>query len=408
MANQPFEVAPDKALHRRRQSVPGALNKRLPDAQLLILLWFAGLYMRLPILVAPPLAPAIARELTLSQTHIGALTTLPVLMLALGALVGSLLVTRLGARDAVVAALVVVALGSASRGLANGPAVLLLFSALMGLGIAVMQPSLPALLPRWLTPPRIALGTACYMNGMLMGEFIGAGLTLPVIMPLTGDSWRLTLAVWSLPALLVAPLLRLPQRHYGSRDSADQWLPQWRDPLMWKLGILLGGTASLFFGTNAFMASVLEQRGELERLDAALFYFNLAQVGASLTMLPMAQHWVARRLPILASAGTNVLAMLGFLLLQGWPGVGFAVIMSFSAGIMLILIVGLPPQLANSTDAGRLSAGNFTIGYTLAFLVPLMGGALADATGDSLAAGWLILTFAGLTVPIAVSLKLPD
>lgn len=384
------------------------LHNRFPDLGVLALLWFAGLYMRLPILVAPPLSPAIADELALSQTHIGALTTLPVFMLALGALMGSLLIMRLGARNALILALAVVAVGSAARGLADTPATLLGFSGLMGLGIAVMQPSLPALLPRWLTPPRIALGTACYMNGMLMGEFTGAGLTLPVIMPLTGDSWRATLAVWSLPALLVAAALAIPRRDYGEKTTSTQWLPELRDPLMWKLGLLLGGTASLFFGTNAYMASVLEQRGELQRLDTTLFFFNLAQVGASLLMLLMARHWVARRSPIIASAGISVAAMLGFLLLEGWPGVAFAVTMSFFAGVLLILIVALPPQLADSAHAGRLSAGNFTIGYTVAFFVPLLGGALADATGNSLAAVWLILGFAATTVPIALRLKLPD
>lgn len=384
------------------------LKNRFPDLGVLALLWFAGLYMRLPILVAPPLSPAIADELALSQTHIGALTTLPVFMLALGALMGSLLIMRLGARNALILALVVVALGSASRGLAQTPVTLLGFSGLMGLGIAVMQPSIPALLPRWLTPPRIAIGAACYMNGMLMGEFVGAGLTLPVIMPLTGDSWRITLAVWSLPALLVALLLTLPRRDYGEKTTSTRWLPDLRDPLMWKLGTLLGGTASLFFGTNAYMASVLDQRGELERLDTTLFLFNLAQVGASLLMLLMARRWVARRSPILASAGISVLAMLGFLILEGWPGVAFAVIMSFFAGVLLVLIVALPPQLADSAQAGRLSAGNFTIGYTLAFFVPLFGGVLADLTGNSLAAVWLILGFAAITVPIALRLKLPD
>lgn len=384
------------------------LHNRFPDLGVLALLWLAGLYMRLPILVAPPLSPAIADELALSQTHIGALTTLPVFMLALGALMGSLLIMRLGARNALILALAVVALGSAARGLAHTPTTLLGFSGLMGLGIAVMQPSLPALLPRWLTPPRIALGTACYMNGMLMGEFTGAGLTLPVIMPLTGDSWRATLIVWSLPALVVALALTLPRRHYGEKTSTTQWLPDLHDPLMWKLGILLSGSASMFFGTNAYMASVLEQRGELARLDTTLFLFNLAQVGASLLMLVMARHWVARRSPIIASAGVSVASMLGFLLLEGWPGVAFAVSMSFFAGILLILIVALPPQVADSAHAGRLSAGNFTIGYTLAFFVPLSGGALADLTGNSLAAVWLILGFACLTVPVALRLKLPD
>lgn len=384
-----------------------AEDQKLQNAGLFVLLWLAGLYMRLPILVAPPLAPAIGEELGLNQTHIGALTTLPVLMLALGALLGSLLIMRLGPRHALVTALTVVGLASATRALAQGPGLLLGASALMGLGIAVMQPSLPALLPRWLSPGRIAMATACYMNGMLMGEFVGAGLTLPVIMPLTGESWRLTLLIWSLPAVLIALLLLVPATGPDGDDATTQWLPRLRDPLMWKLGLLLGGTSSLFFGTNAYMASVLEDRGELARLDTTLLCFNFAQVAASALLMKMAGHWVGRKRPILWSAGIAVTSMLGFLLLEGWSGVAFAVLMSFFSGTLLILIVALPPYLVSSAEAGRLSAGNFTIGYTAAFLVPLLGGVLADATGHALTAVAFITLCSALTVPLALTLKLP-
>lgn len=85
---------------------------------ILALLWFAGLYLRIPILLAPPLAPRISADLGLSQAATGALTTLPVLMLALGAILGSLIVARLGARNAVVAGLALAAVASMARGMA--------------------------------------------------------------------------------------------------------------------------------------------------------------------------------------------------------------------------------------------------------------------------------------------------
>jgi len=39
-------------------------------------------------------------------------------------------------------------------------------------------------------------------------------------MPLTDDSWRATLAVWSLPALIVAMALTIPRRDYGEKAQA--------------------------------------------------------------------------------------------------------------------------------------------------------------------------------------------
>jgi len=222
-----------------------------------VLLWLAGVYLRIPILVAPPLAPFISDELGLSQALTGALTTLPILMLAVGAMPGSLAIARIGPRNTLALAMVIMVIGSAGRGLSPDTLTLMLASAVMGFGVAMMQPSLPALLPRWLEPRQLAIGSAIYMNGMLMGEFIGAGITLPLLMPLMDNSWQATLLAWSLPALLVAGALFLPRRDMARPVRKPSWLPDWKNPLTLRIGLLLGLSGSLFFGLNAYMGSLL-------------------------------------------------------------------------------------------------------------------------------------------------------
>ena len=384
---------------------PPATAKLLP---ILGLLWLAGLYLRIPILVAPALAPFIADDLALSQALTGALTAVPVLMLAIGAMPGSLAISRLGPRHTLAAALLVAALGSAARGLAPDPLTLLMTSAVMGLGIAMMQPALPALVPRWLEPHHLALGSAVYMNGMLMGEFIGAGLTLPVIMPLFDNSWRATLMAWSLPAVLIVALLYLPIRERNRPLERPAWLPDWRNPLTLRLGLLLGASGALFFGVNAYLGSLLDQRGELDHLDTALFWFNIAQVAASLVMLALARRWVGRKKLILVMAVLSLAFIAGVIASTGWLSIVFATAMSFTAGILLILLVALPPLLSAPGDAGRLAAGNFTVGYTLSFAVPMLGGVVADATGDTRHALAVMLGYGLLVLPIACTLDLHE
>ncbi|MFE8070949.1 MFS transporter [Marinobacteraceae bacterium S3BR75-40.1] len=357
----------------------------------LILLWLAGLFLRVPILVIPPLAPTLSAQLDLNQTFTGTLTTLPILMLAAGALPGSMAIARWGARTALVVALLVVAAGSAARALAPDATLLLAATAVMGLGIAAMQPALPALVPQW-CPRHIALGSAVYMNGMLMGEFVSAGLTLPVIMPLVDGSWRTTLLVWSLPAFLVALLLRIPpQTHRGGRKAP--WQPDWSTPTVWRLGLMLGANAGTFFGTNAYLGSVLGARGEAALLDNALFGFNVTQLIASLLMLVCARYWVGRRGPLMVTHSLIAIGLAGFLATDGNLAIGLVMLTGLSAGISLILLVALPPQLTDSHGAGRLAAGMFLIGYALAFSVPLLGGVLADVTGQAAASLWPILAF---------------
>lgn len=390
-------------------AVPHTADTPPPPARLLpvaVLLWLAGLYLRVPILVAPPLAPFISDDLGLNQTLTGALTTLPILMLAVGAMPGSLAISRLGPRNTLVLAMVIMTLGSAARGLAPEIFTLLLASAVMGLGIAMMQPALPALLPRWLQPRHIAMGTAIYMNGMLMGEFVGAGITLPVLMPLMDGSWRMTLLAWSLPALAVAAALFIPKRDLARPVQRAAWLPDWSNPLTLKIGLLLGVSSSMFFGLNAYMGNLLEQTGHFEKLSRGLFVYNIAQVFASLIMLKAARRWVGRRTYIMASAVISVAGTTGAVLLTGWWAIASATLMSFASGILLILLVALPPLLSRPGETGRLSAGTFLVGYTVAFLVPMAGGVVADMTGDIRHSVLIMIAYGLLVLPLIRTLDL--
>ena len=371
-----------------------------------VLLWLAGVYLRIPVLVAPPLAPFISDELALTQALTGALTTLPILMLAIGSMPGSLAIARIGPRNTLALAMVIMVIGSAGRGLMPDTLTLMIASAVMGIGVSMMQPSLPALLPRWLEPHHLALGSAIYMNGMLMGEFIGAGITLPVLMPLLDNSWRATLVAWSLPALLVAAALFLPKRDRAKPVRKVAWLPDWHNPLTLRIGLLLGLSGSLFFGLNAYMGNLLQHQGQFDKLPDALFWYNLAQVFASLIMLKMARYWVGRRGVIATLASISLLGAIGAVMLNGWWSIVSATLMSLVAGMLLILLVAIPPLVVSAAETGRLSAGTFLVGYTVAFCVPMLGGVVADWTGDARHALMLMITYGLLVLPLAFTLNL--
>ena len=134
----------------------------------MLLLWLGGIDLRLTMLAVPPLVPLIHRELHLDEKSVGALVSGPVLLLAIAAVPGSLLIAKLGIRGALIAGLGSVAVFGALRG--YGPSVPVLFSAtfLMGVGVAVTQPALPSLVREWF-PRRIAIATAVYSNGILIG-----------------------------------------------------------------------------------------------------------------------------------------------------------------------------------------------------------------------------------------------
>src|SRR5690606_40651387 len=61
----------------------------------------------------------------------------------------------------------------------------------------------------------------------------------------------------------------------------------------------------------------------------------------------------------------SILGTVGTVVFAGWAAIISATIMSFFAGILLILLVALPPLLVRPEETGRLSAGTFLVGYTL-------------------------------------------
>src|SRR5690348_15583625 len=127
----------------------------------LLLLWLAGIGLRLTILAVPPVLAMIRDEFALSATEVALLSSIPPALFAIAALAGSLLVARLGVNTALVGGLLLVAAGSALRGLSTDFAILFATTIVMSAGIAIMQPIMPAAVRQW-TAARIGLGTAIY------------------------------------------------------------------------------------------------------------------------------------------------------------------------------------------------------------------------------------------------------
>ena len=91
----------------------------------LLLLWLAGIALRLTILAVPPVIPLIHDDLHLTETQVGILSGLPMVLFAAAAIAGSLMIARLGALTALLIGLLLCAAGSAVRGI--GPSMAMLY-----------------------------------------------------------------------------------------------------------------------------------------------------------------------------------------------------------------------------------------------------------------------------------------
>jgi len=368
----------------------------------LLLLWLGGIDLRLTMLAVPPLIPQIHHDLHLDEKGVGALVSLPVLLLATAAVPGSLLIARWGVRGALVAGLGFVAVFGAVRGLGPSTSVLFTSTFLMGVGVAVSQPAFPSIVRDWF-PRRIAVATAVYSNGILIGETLPTALTTPVgVLPLAHGDWRWALALWSLlvAASAIAIAFAAPAR--GPKPSVPtRWWPSWREGQTVRIGVVMGMASAVYFATNAYIPDFLDQTGRHSLISPTLAIFN----GAQLLTAPAVAIWdrlLAGRVGFIGSAALMAVAQLGLVVTPGAGILIWALVLGFAAALAFIVVLTMPPRLAAPGDVHRMSAGVFTLQYAMAFFLPLIAGAIWDATGRAVLAfvpgiiaallmGWLAL-----------------
>ena len=362
----------------------------------------------------PPVLAAIHRDLHLNESGVALLTALPVLLLAVAAVPGSLLISRIGARRALIGGLFLVAAAGVLRVVGPSTTVMLAMTFLMGLGISLIQPTFPTMVRQWF-PSQIARATAVYANGLLLGEIIPTALTAALVLPLLGGSWQGSLVFWTLPVWLAAVLILLTTPHIQPDATAARarWWPEWRSGRLWLLGLIFGSASMLYWATNAFIPDYLKATGRESLVAVSLALVNLGQLPSSL-LVGFLPRLIGRKSVFYAVGGGITVSVAGFLALPGaWIAV-FSAAIGFCAGLVLVLALALPAMLTDADDVHRLSAGMFTITYTCSFTGPIVAGALWDVTHvpitaflpAALAGPLLLLLTARLSLPGDEAVKL--
>ena len=354
------------------------------------LLWLAGNALRLTILAIPPVIQMIKDDLGLTATEVGVLAGIPIILFAGAALPGSLLLARFGPVRTLLTGLVISGIGSGLRGAATGPIGLDAATVLVGFGVAVMQPAMPTLVRQWL-PEHVGFGTAVYTNGLLMGEILPVLLAIPVILPLSGGSWRLCLVFWGMAVIAIAACVAfLAQRSPAPSETAHRadprrW-PDWSDGFIWRLGLIFGSANSIYFASNAFLPVYLASVGRNSAVGPALTALNLGQLPASFLMLAFADRVAGRSWPYGVAGLLAILGVAGIVFAPGNGSVVASAVLGFACAGTLVLALALPPQRCRPEELAATTAAMLTLSYGSAVVTPVISGAAWDATGAPAAA----------------------
>ena len=371
----------------------------------LLLFWLVGACLRITVLAVPPAVPLLHGDLHLTEAGIGWLSSLPPMLFAIAAVPGALIIARFGMQRALMAGLLLAAVGSAARGAYASTAFLYGATVAMGAGIALVQTVMPPLV-RALFPRRIGLATSVYANGLLVGEIIPVAVSIPLVLPLLDESWRLDFVAWSAPVLATALLVALftPRNAANAPMNATQrrWWPDWRDPLIWRLGFILGSVNATYFVTNAFLPDLVTAAGRPDLVSSALTAINVGQLPASFLMLPLADRLVKRPWSYVVTGLLATFCVVAMLLARGYWVVFWAGALGFIGAVTLIMALALPSILGAADNVHRTTAGMFTVSYSCAMAMSVLVGWLWDVTHRPVV-GFAPIALCGLVIAALAS-----
>ena len=166
----------------------------------------------------PPVFPELTSQLGLSSAAVTLLATIPVVCFGAFSGFAPRLSRRFGDERALLAALIVLAIGLALRGgfpdLALFPA-----TALAAGAIAIMNVLLSGLIKRRM-PERAGLLIGIYLLSLSVGAIIGSLISVPIYQASAGSA-QLVLGLWAVPAA-VAAVVWLPQLRWRLKVATPQ------------------------------------------------------------------------------------------------------------------------------------------------------------------------------------------
>ncbi len=321
-----------------------------------------------------PLLDLIQHSTGLDATGAGLLTTLPVFLMGLGALLSQSLRQKLGEVNGVTLGGVLIMLACAARGYWGSALAMLTSAAVVGVGVALVQALLPGLIKEHFgaaTGRMMGLYTTGIMGGAAVAAASAARLNETL-------GWQHTLALWALPALLalIVWITASAQRQQPAVIQTQQAPQFWRYSRAWSLMLFFGIGTGVYTLILAWLPPFYVELGQSRQLAGDLLAgLTLTEVMAGMIVSGVVGKYHDRR-PLLFTALGCTLAGLAVMIVA-------PISLAFVAMVLLGLGVGalFPLSLILAMDhlddprfSGDLAAFVQGGGYMIASLMPFLAG----------------------------------
>jgi CP family cyanate transporter-like MFS transporter len=357
-----------------------------------------------PILAAiGPLLHEIQLTTGLSSPLAGLLTTLPVLAMGIGALLGARLQVWMGEYRGILLGVSFIALACALRWSVPSAIGLILTAALGGLGIALVQALLPVYLKKHF-PEQISPLMGLYTTGIMGGAAVAAGAVAPLALIL--NSWPAALSVGCIPALLALELWGLVAVDTGQQAAVKGIRLPLRSARAWLLMLFFGIGTGAYTLVLAWLPPFYRQLG-----------WSGAQSGLLLGALTLVEVVAGLGVSLLISRFTDRRIAVSAVLLSLLAGLLCLIVAPLALAIPAMVLLGLgigglfPLSLIVTMDHARDPGGAGALmafvqggGYILASIMPLLAGLIREHSTD-LTLAWEVMV-AGVLVLLVIATRL--
>jgi CP family cyanate transporter-like MFS transporter len=368
-----------------------------PSALLILAVVLLGMNLRTVIASLPPLLPTVRHALGISALFAGLLTTLPVVCFGVLALAGPRLARRIPMEQILLGCLALTAVAAGLRGV-GGAAGLFAGSVLGGVAVGLAQAVLPILL-RTRFPAAVGLLTGAYSMALPLGATVAGGISVPLAGWL-GGSWRASLAIWGVPALLTGAVWLPSARGGAARLHTELPHPLWTDRAAWTVAGFFGCQSMAFYAGLSWLPAIL-QSDAWSASDAGWLQAlaSLVSVIPAFGVPALAARGHDRRRLLAGVVLAELIGVAGLVLLPG-AAVLWMVVLGFGQGGALGLGLILPVLRGRGPAAvASLTAMSLSLGYIVAALGPWLLGAVHDAAGGWTVALWVLFGLTALQVP---------
>ncbi|MET3782285.1 CP family cyanate transporter-like MFS transporter [Brevundimonas sp. 1080] len=367
-------------------------------ASLLLLAAIVALALNLrPAMAAVgPLLDLIEGATGMGSTAASLLTTLPVLMIGLGALSIRPLRRRLGERRGILLGALLIGGACLVRGVLTGATGLIASAVVVGVGVALIQALAPVVIKRAF-PAQFGTVMALYTTGIMGGAAVAAATAAGLAETI---GWAGTLALWSAPAFVAASVWLAASRDPAAEEpnraavveATDPELPVWRQGRAWRLILIMGLGTSAYTLMLAWLPPFYIDLGEPRATAGNLLSgMTAAEVTAGLLVSLTIGRFADRRGPILTALALALAGLAGLVVAPLSMAAPIVIVLGLGIGAIfpLSLILAMD-QIDDPARSGDLLAFVQGGGYIIASLSPLGAGLLRDHLAD-LTQAWVLM-----------------